>query len=151
MIILDYLWAIWLGVFVIALIIEGMSSELVSVWFAFGSLIALIVSLIPGVAWWVQLIVFTVVSVATLLALRPILMKFMNRHQVQSNVDSLIHKKGEMTKACDQFNHGEVKVSGVIWTAVSQDESTPISAGSVVEVAAIDGNKLIVKEIKKGA
>ena len=148
---IEYLWAIWLGVFVLALIIEGLSSELVSLWFAFGALIALIVSLIPGVAWWIQLIVFTVISVATLFALRPILMKFMNRHKVQSNVDSLIHKKGKMTKACDQFNHGEVKIDGVIWTAISQEETVSIEQGAIVEITAIDGNKLIVKEIKKGA
>ena len=147
---IEYLWAVWLGIFVLALIIEGLSSELFSVWFAFGSLVALIVSLIPGVAWWVQLIVFTVVSVATLCALRPILMRFMKQNAMNSNVDSLIHKKGKMTKGCDEFNHGEVKVSGVLWTAIAQEPTNPIESNTVVEIVAIDGNKLIVKPITKG-
>lgn len=143
-----YMWIIWLAIFVIALIVEAVTNDLVSVWFAFGSLVALIVSLIPNVEWWVQLIIFTVISIATLFALRPFLMKYMKRNAVNSNVDSLIHKKGKMTKPCDEFNHGEVKVDGIIWTAVSSDISEPIQDNTIVEIIGIDGNKLIVKPIQ---
>ena len=143
-----YMWIVWLVIFVGALIIEGMSSELVSVWFAAGSLIALIVSFIPEVAWWIQLIIFAVISVASLVCLRPIIHKALKRTVVSSNVDELIHKKGRMTKGCDEFNHGEVKIGGVLWTAYASDEKVPISAGAVVEVLAIEGNKLVVKEVK---
>ena len=146
---LDYMWIVWLGVFLLALVIEGVSSEIVSIWFALGALIALLASLIPDVAWWIQLIIFVVVSVAALLALRPMMMKFMKRHQVQSNVDTMIGRRGKMTKAADEFNHGEVKIDGVIWTAISSDLKTPIKEGSIIEVVAIDGNKLIVKIIEK--
>ena len=143
-----YMWVVWLAVFVGALIIEGMSSELVSIWFAAGSIVALIVSFIPEVAWWIQLIIFAVISVASLVCLRPIIHKALKRTVVSSNVDELIHKKGRMTKGCDEFNHGEVKVGGVLWTAYASDEKTPITAGAVVEVLAIEGNKLVVKEVK---
>lgn len=144
-----YMWIVWLGIFVLALIIEAFGSELVSIWFAAGALVALIVSFIPGAAWWIELIVFLVISVTTLLCLRPLLKRFVMRNQVNSNVDELIHKKGKMTKACDELNHGEVKINGVLWTAYSSDEKTPIKEGSLVEVLAIDGNKLVVREIKQ--
>ena len=65
---LEYMWIIWLAVFLLALVIEGISSEIVSIWFALGALIALLASLIPGVEWWIQLILFVVISVATLFA-----------------------------------------------------------------------------------
>lgn len=145
----QYMWAIWLGVFIIALIIEALSPELVSIWFAAGALISVIVSLIPGTKWWIQLIIFVVVSVTTLLCLRPVIQKFMKRNIVNSNVDEIVHKKGKMTKPCDELNHGEVKINGVLWTACSSDEKTPIAAGKLVEVLSISGNKLIVKEIKE--
>lgn len=145
----QYMWAIWLGVFIIALIIEALSPELVSIWFAAGALISVIVSLIPGTKWWIQLIIFVVVSVSTLLCLRPVIKKFMKRNIVNSNVDEIVHKKGKMTKACDELNHGEVKINGVLWTACSSDEKTPIAEGKLVEVLSISGNKLIVKEIKE--
>ena len=144
-----YMWIVWLGIFVLALIIEAFGSELVSIWFAAGALVALIVSFIPGAAWWIELIVFLVISVTTLLCLRPLLKRFVMRNQVNSNVDELIHKKGKMTKACDELNHGEGKINGVLWTAYSSDEKTPIKEGSLVEVLAIDGNKLVVREIKQ--
>ena len=143
-----YMWVVWLVVFVGALIIEGMGSELVSIWFAAGALVSLIVSFIPEVAWWIQLIIFAVISVASLVCLRPIIHKALKRTVVSSNVDELIHKKGKMTKGCDEFNHGEVRIGGVLWTAYASDEKTPISEGATVEVLAIEGNKLVVKEIK---
>lgn len=144
-----YMWIVWLGIFVLALVIEAFGSELVSIWFAAGALISLIVSFIPGAAWWIELIIFSVVSVTTLLCLRPIIKRFMKRNIVHSNVDELIHKKGKMTKGCDELNHGEVKINGVTWTAYSNNEKTPIKEGALVEVLAIDGNKLVVKEIHK--
>ena len=145
---LEYMWIVWLVVFVVALLIETMSSELVSLWFAAGSLIALIVSLIPQTTWWIQLVIFAVISVASLVCFRPIIRRALKRTVVSSNVEELIHRKGMMTKGCDEFNHGEVKISGVFWTAYASDEKTPIKAGAVVEVLAIDGNKLVVKEVK---
>ena len=65
----EYMWIIWLSIFVIMLIVEASTTELVSVFFALGALVAMIISFIPNVEWWVQLIVFVVVSGATLAAL----------------------------------------------------------------------------------
>ena len=57
----QYLWIIWLAIFVIALVIEASGPSLVSIWFALGALVTMIISFIPGVAWWIELIVFVVV------------------------------------------------------------------------------------------
>lgn len=145
----QYMWIIWLAMFVITIIIEAVSSDLLTVWFTLGSLVALIISFIPGVSWWIQLIVFFVISIACLLALRPLAKKLLKREKIDSNVDEIIHKKGKIIKGCDELNHGEVKVNGVIWTAVSADESKSIEQGSIVEIVAVSGNKLIVKEVEK--
>ena len=145
----NFMWIIWLGIFVLAIVIEALTADLVTIWFAFGGVIALVISFIPGVNWWIELIVFMVISVATLLCLRPIATKLLKRNIVSSNVDEMIHKKGKMIKGCDELNHGEVKINGVIWTAYSADEKTPIPEDAMVEVLAIEGNKLVVKEIKK--
>ena len=144
-----YMWIIWLSVFIIALIIEAMSPELVSLWFAAGAIVSLIISFIPNTTWWIELIIFLAISITTLLCVRPILRKFMKRNVVESNVDELIHKKGKMTKTADELNYGEVKINGVIWTAFSSDEKVVIKEGALVEVLAINGNKLVVKEVSK--
>ncbi len=142
------MWIIWLAVFVIAIAIEAFTAELVTIWFALGGVIALIISFIPGAYWWIELIVFMVISVATLLCLRPLATKLLKRNLVKSNVDEMIHKKGKMIKTCDEINHGEVKINGVIWTAISAEEHQEIKEGTLVEVLAVDGNKLVVKEVK---
>lgn len=146
----QYMWIIWLGVFVISLIVEALTPELLSVWFGLGAIVALILSLIEGVARWIELIVFIVISVATMLTIRPIINKFVKKNEVASNIDEIIHKKGKMVKSCDELNYGEVKINGVTWTALSADNEQEIEEGSLVEVVSVEGNKLLVKKIKKG-
>ena len=70
----QYMWIVWLALMIIMVIVECMGPALVSIWFAAGALVSLILSLfslIPGVTipWWVQVIVFVVVRAITLLAL----------------------------------------------------------------------------------
>lgn len=146
----DYLWAIWLGVFVIALIVEAATTSVVSVWFAAAAIVSMIVSFIPGVEWWVQIIIFLVLSITALLALRPLINKYMKSNKVETNVDEMVGKKGKMIKAYDELNHGEVKINGVIWTAINTNENEPIPVGETVIVKSINGNKLIVMVSKGG-
>ena len=77
----EYLWIVWLSIFVVALIVETGTTELVSIFFAFGALIAMIISFIPGVEWWVQLIIFVVLSGVSLAALRPVVKKYLNKEK----------------------------------------------------------------------
>ena len=58
-------WVWWLGVLVICLIVEGAVPGLVSIWFAFGALVALLTSLLNA-PLWLQVTVFLVVSLAAL-------------------------------------------------------------------------------------
>lgn len=143
----QYLWIIWLAIFVLAIVVESLSADLTPIWFAFGSIIALIISFIPGVAWWVQLIIFLVISILTLLCLRPLAKRLLKRNIVSSNIDEMAGKKGIMIKGYDELNRGEVKINDVIWTAINVDESAPIPAGTKVVVIAVNGNKLIVRSI----
>jgi membrane protein implicated in regulation of membrane protease activity len=142
------MWAIWLGVFVLSLVIEAIGTDLVSVWFAAGSLVALIVSFIPGVQWWIQLIVFLAVSVASLLCLRPLVHRYMRRDIINSNIDEIKGKKGLLVEKIDRLHQGVCKINDVSWTAIAQDDKEKIPEGSTVEVLAVSGNKLIVKKVE---
>jgi len=145
----QYMWIIWLGIFVISLIIEGVTAELVSIFFSAGSVVALIISFIPGVTWWIELIVFVVISGATLIGLRPLVKKFIANQKRNTNVDELIGKNGIMIKGCTEVEFGEIKVNGVIWTAVSVNQKEAIAENEVVEIVAVQGNKLVVKKGSK--
>lgn len=142
------MWIIWLSLFVIALIIEGGTTELVSIFFGFGALVAMIVSFIPNVEWWVELVVFVVVSGATLLALRPLVKKYLSKQVRSTNVDEMIGKKATVI---DVNNDGypEVKINGLIWRIEPVDEEIKIALDDKVEVVSIKGNKLVVRKVEK--
>ena len=143
----QFMWIVWLIVFIVALIVEANTYEVVSIWFAFSSIVTLIISFIPGCPWYIELIVFLVLSIASIFALRPFIMRFMKKEIVNSNVDEFIHKKVKLIKSIKQDEDGEVKIKGIVWSAISSSEEK-IEEGKEVEILAIEGNKLIVKEVK---
>ena len=53
-----------------------------------------------------------------------------------------------MTQTIEPYETGVAKLNGEEWTAMSKDE-TRIEAGKLVEVVAIEGVKLIVKEVSE--
>ena len=145
----QYLWIIWLTIFALAVIIEASGPNLVSIWFAVGSLVSLIISFIPGVAWWIQVIVFVVLSVVSFIALRPIFKRFMKHNLFNTNIDSYTGKKGIVVEEITLLNPGSVKIGDVKWSAIPLDEKEKFNVNAVVEVVAISGNKLIVKKVEE--
>lgn len=142
----SYIFYIWLGIFVISIIVEFATSELVSVWFALGSIFALIISVIPGVPYYISIILFFVVSIFCLVLLRPLSKKLLSRNIVKSNVEEIIGKRGVVIKDITDLERGEIKINDVVWTAELADGEGPINKEEIVFVVAINGNKLIVKK-----
>lgn len=145
----QYMWIIWLGIFVLSLVIEAIGADLVSIFFAAGSLVALIIAFIPEVPWWVEIIVFVVISIASLLALRPVIKRFMKRNIISSNVDEFIHETAIVTEKVDRLHIGAVKRGDITWTAIGLNDKDKFEVGEEVEILAIKGNKLIIGK-KKG-
>ena len=144
----QYMWIIWLSLFVVMLIVEALSTELVSIWFSFGALIALIVSFIDKVPWWVEVIVFIVVSIATLLAMRPVLKRYFKTNVIKTNVDSYTGKRGYVIEDIEYLKPGAVKIGDVSWTAIPVDKDQKILENEIIEVVSVSGNKLIVRKVE---
>ena len=123
--------------------------ELVSIWFGIASIVSLCISGISP--WWGQLIVFVVVSLVSLILTRPIIKKLLNSREIRkTNSDEFIGQRVKVIKDVDKFDGGEVKINGIIYTAIlKEDSTTTIKKDSVVEVVAIKGNRLVIKEIKE--
>ena len=144
----QYMWIIWLVLFVAMLIIEAIGPALVSIWFALGAVIALILSFIPEVAWWIEVIVFVVISIATLLALRPISKRYIKRNNYNTNIDSFTGKRGYVIEDITYLRPGAVKIGDVSWTAIPVNKDEKIVENEIIEVVAVNGNKLIVKKVE---
>ena len=144
----QYMWIIWLSLFVLMIIIEASGPALISIWFAFGALISLIVSVIPGAPLWSELIIFIVISISTLLALRPIFKKYLKRNTVRTNIDSFIGKKGYVIEDISFLRPGAIKIGDISWTAIPANEKETIKEDEIVEVVSLNGNKVIVKKVE---
>ena len=132
----------WFIAFVVFLVIELVTVNLVTIWFAVGSIVAMLCSLITdSVA--IQVTVFLVTSVVVLLLTRPLMKKFKGFDRVPTNSDRVIGKVGEVTVKIEKNKYGEVKVFGNRWTATSNQA---LNVGDHVKVKAIDGVKLIVEK-----
>ena len=138
---------IWLGITIVAAIIEILTADLVSIWFAFGVVIALI-SCLLGASQTIQIALFVIVSVITIITVRPIAKKYLRSNIEKTNVDRVIGKHGLVTKTITADNKGEVKVMSTSWMATSLDNST-INEGDYCEILAIEGAHLVVKKIEE--
>lgn len=144
----QYMWIIWLALFVVMIIVEASGPALVSIWFSVGALFALIVSFIPGVAWWIEIIVFLVISTACLIALRPICKRCFKRNTFNSNVDGFVGKRGYVIEDIEALRPGAVKIGDISWTAIPVDSKEKILENEIIEVVAVNGNKLVVKKVE---
>lgn len=137
--------AFWVAALVVFLIVEAVTAGLVSIWFVFGSLVALICAAL-GAAVWLQIFWFVIVSVATLVLTRPLVKRYVDSRSVATNADRSIGRTAVVTERIDNLAAtGAVKLDGVVWTARSTDDAVAIEAGERVTVRAIEGVKLIVE------
>jgi membrane protein implicated in regulation of membrane protease activity len=141
---MDLVAIIWLGLLVAFLVAEAVCSvHLVSIWFALGTVAALVVYMLSGPVW-LQVLVFAVVSGALLVALWPLTKKFLTPHLTATNIDSVIGSTGRVTAAIDNTQaQGQVKLGAMEWTARSSS-GEPIAEGTLVRVDKIEGVKVFV-------
>ncbi len=140
------LW-IWLGVFVLAIILEAMTQDFISIWFSVGALVAMIIC--TWVPFWVEIIVFCAVSFLALGLTRPLAKKLTERSVRYTNTDEFVGKRVKVEKTITKFDAGEIKLNGVIYSAIlMEDENDAIVEDTIVEVVALKGNKIVVKNIE---
>ena len=143
----QYMIWVWLGVFLVALVVEASTQEFVSVWFSAGALVAMCICFY--VPFYVEIIVFAVVSLTALILTRPLIKRLTDRTERFTNTDEFVGKRVILEKNVTKFEAGEVKVNGVIYQAVlPEDSDDEIKKDSIVEIVALKGNKVIVRLVE---
>jgi len=133
-------WAVAVVAFVI---LELATVGLASIWFALGSLCALIAALL-GAKLWLQIVWFVIISAATLLLTRPLAKKYINNRTTATNADRVIGRRAVVKERIDELSGtGAVLADGKMWSASTPDGSVA-EPGDVVTVLEIRGVKLIV-------
>lgn len=134
----------WVVMLVVLLVVEAVTAQMVTIWFAAGALAALVAEIL-GAQVWLQWIVFVAVSAVTLVATRPLVRKLTRTKVQPTNADRCIGQTAIVVEDIDNIEgKGLVNVNGVVWTARSSDGTT-FKKDERVTVERIDGVKLIVK------
>ena len=134
----------WIVLLVVLIIVEAVTAQLVTIWFAAGAAAALVAEFC-GLQQWLQWVIFIAVSALTLIATRPLVRKVTNKTVQPTNADRCIGQTAVVTEDIDNIEgKGQVNVNGITWTARSSDGSV-FKKDERVTVERIDGVKLIVK------
>ena len=137
---------VWIVIGVALFAIEATTVTFVALYFGAAALVAALAAAL-GVGVPLQLLIFAVVSVATLVSTRGMVTRALQRTPiVRSNVSSLVGRRGVVTVPITAATgRGQIRVGTEFWTARPyMEDSGDIDEGSTVEVLAIEGNAALV-------
>lgn len=143
--------AVWLFVAVVLVVAELLTLAFVALYFAVGAVGAAIAGGL-GANVGVQLAVFGIVSLASLVLTRRPLRRALSRTPtVVSNAPTVVGKRAVVTRPILEGpgQRGQVRVGTEEWSARGESENA-IAEGATVEVVAIDGVSLIVRPVATG-
>ena len=138
----DNLILFWSIVIIVFVVIELLTIQLVTIWFAFGAFASLILETL-GMSFNMQIIAFLVVSVISLIITYPLLKKFKKSETLPLNADMLVGECGVViSEKIDEKTFGQVKVKTQIWSALTNDGV--ILHNEEIIVKNIEGAHLVV-------
>ena len=138
-------WWIWILLGFALLGLELATTSLQIGFFGGGAIaVGLLVALGVGGPLWVQLILFTVISVSSLFFLRQRMLHLLGLGTPAKEIDTMI---GEIAIASDEIAPGatgKAELRGTSWNARNESGAT-IHAGALCIVTKLDSLTLIVK------
>lgn len=133
----------WLAAAVALLAAEGLTVNLVSIWFAVGAVGGLAASWL-GASLLVQFAVFALVSFVCLLVTRPLVRRLKPAAPKGLDADGNLGRTGLVLTPICPGCEGRVRVDGVDWRAVCD---TPLEAGTRCRVTAVGATTLTVEPL----
>jgi len=136
---------LWLIIGLVMLFAELVSVTLVFIFFAIAAFITSLLAasgIVNG--WEYQLIIFSVLSVASTLVLRKPAKQWVNKSE-HKDYNEYAGETAMVIKDIPADGDGRIFYRGAEWLAAS-DKKVPIVAGSKVTIIRADGIRLIVEE-----
>lgn len=137
---------LWIALAIVLAIVEAMTVGLLTIWFSVGALVASILAYL-GVSFWLQLLVFFMVSLLLLYYTKPLAEKKLRIGAYKNNIDAMQGKAAMVIDEIPAYGTGQVKLAGLFWTAVTATEHAPIPVGRMVKVLGVEGVKVIVEPL----
>lgn len=135
----------WLLVLILCLVVEAVTVQLVTIWFAAGAVGALLAANF-GLGLGAQLTIFVILSIALLLPLRPLMRNVLHTGRSKTNADRILDQTAVVVQEINNREEtGQIRLMGQVWTARSLQEDDCIPAGETVVVRSISGVKAMVE------
>ena len=134
----------WLVVAICSIVVDIMTSSFFFVLFSIGAVVAAVCGVF-GVPFIIQVIIFAVVSIISLVLGYPVLKKkYKNMHKrtplrEETYIGKIIISEKEISEKA------QVKINGEYWTVVNEGEV--IHVGDKFEITGIEGIKLKIKKL----
>jgi membrane protein implicated in regulation of membrane protease activity len=145
-------WKLWLVIGILFFVAEGVNAGTFALFFGgVGAFVtALVCRLLPPVteSGTLQLLIFAATSLLSLLFLRPVIVRFLQREPRLDGPEALLGKGAKTLTVLRKsgVETGRALFEGTEWPAVpSEDSPDEIPAGSAVEVVKREGLTLHVR------
>jgi len=136
----------WFIAGAIAVAADLITSAFLFMWFALGA-IAAIIALMLDLSFAIQIIVFLLVSVGSMIIGYPIVKKTLKKSVKVSKTTEQGYIGRKLTVDEEIEERGRIKFEGIYWTVQNVGEG--IKKGERAEIVGLKGNKLLVKKVEK--
>lgn len=143
---MEILWWHWLVLGLLLVLAELATAG--GFYVIFFGIAALTVGVLAGFGMagplWVQLLLFSVLSVATLAIFRARLLSWVQHDPQRPEIDTLVGAIGVASEELTPGTVGRVEVRGAAWTA-RNTTGAPVSRGARIRVVRVDGLTLDIE------
>lgn len=134
----------WLVLFVILMVIELFTTKLFTIWMGLASLVSAVMAACK-LPVWSQWIAFIVISFLLFAFVRPKAKRKYDAGHRKDSIGELIGSRGMVISDIDNLHGvGQVRVGGKAWRAQSRERGFVIPEGTIINVVAVNGEKLVV-------
>ena len=136
----------WIGIIVLAIIVEFFTEQLVSIWFVPGAVVATVIDFfVSNLA--IEVAAFVLISALGIILTKIVFSNKNKKQDTKTNIDAIIGSKCIVTEKIDNFaGCGQAKVKGQIWSARGLGDDDVFEKGEVLRIVAIEGVKIICKK-----
>lgn len=141
--IMENLWIAWVAVGVFFLIVELLTTALVSIWFVPAAIITCLFSLVVHSFVW-QIALFVVLSAVFMVLFRKIYNKYIKKDKDEIKQEEHLIGKTAKTSEDTDSHGGRVLAGDVYWRAVTEN-GEKIEKDETVIITGVQGTTLIIK------
>jgi inner membrane protein len=138
-------WWLWVLLGFLLLALEMLSTGLNIAFFGFGAMVVgALVAFDLGGPLWLQLLLFSVISVVSLAFLRKPLRRGFGLDRPAAEIDTLVGESAEVTTPIGAQGRGKAELRGATWAAQNVSDA-PLERGDRCVVERVEGLTLYIR------